>query len=71
MTAKTKPVKSYRQLSDELAELLAWFEAGDVELEEAIENYKKATELIKQMEDYLQNAQNEIKKLTVTRGRKQ
>lgn len=64
MVKKTNSKKSYRQLSEELAKLMEWFESGDVDLEEAIANYQKATKLIGELEDYLKNAENEIKKIT-------
>jgi exodeoxyribonuclease VII small subunit len=64
MAKKTGSNKSYRELSDELARLMEWFEGGDVDLEEAIENYQKAMKLIGELEDYLKTAENEIKKIT-------
>ena len=38
--AKAKPAKTYQQLSDEFAELTAWFESDQVNLDEAIEKYE-------------------------------
>lgn len=64
MAKKTGSNKSYRELSDELAQLMERFEGGDVDLEEAIENYQKAIKLIGQLEDYLKTAENKIKKIT-------
>lgn len=64
MAKKTGSTKSYRELSDELASLMEWFEGGEVDLEEAIENYQKAMKLIGELEDYLKTAENEIKKIT-------
>lgn len=64
MAKKTGPNKSYRELSDELARLMEWFESGDVDLEEAIANYQKAMKLIGELEDYLKTAENQIKKIT-------
>lgn len=64
MAKKADSKKSYRELSDELAKLMDWFESGDVDLEEAIANYQKAMKLIGELEDYLKNAENEIKKIT-------
>lgn len=64
MAKKNDSHKSYRELSDELSKLMEWFEGGDVNLEEAIENYQKAIKLIGELEGYLKTAENEIKKIT-------
>jgi exodeoxyribonuclease VII small subunit len=64
MPKKTTSSKNYRELSDELAEIMEWFESGEVDLDQAVAKYKHAIELINQLEDYLQNAENEIKKIT-------
>jgi exodeoxyribonuclease VII small subunit len=66
--AKTKPAKTYRQLSDEFAELAAWFESDDVNLDEAVAKYEQAMELLVQMEDYLKTAQNKVKKIAAKFG---
>lgn len=63
MAKKQASKKTYRQLSDELAQLMEWFESGNVDLDEAIVNYQKAMKLIGELEDYLKNAENEIKKI--------
>jgi exodeoxyribonuclease VII small subunit len=55
--------KSYKQLSEELDKIIAWFESDDVDLEHAIANYEKAEKLIGQMEQYLKRAENKIKKI--------
>ena len=65
MADKKPPAKkTYRQLSAELAEIMEWFESGEVDLDEAIEKYKQAMELIEELEGYLKKAENEIKKIT-------
>lgn len=64
MAKKPSSEKTYRELSSELNQLMEWFESGDVNLDEAIVNYQKAMELIGQLENYLKNAENEIKKIT-------
>lgn len=64
MAKKIGSNKSYRKLTNELARLMEWFESGDVDLEEAIENYQKAMKLIGELEEYLKSAENEIKKIT-------
>ncbi len=61
---KPKPAKNYQQLSDEFAELVAWFESDKVNLDEAIAKYEQSMELLAQMEAYLKTAKNKIKKIT-------
>jgi exodeoxyribonuclease VII small subunit len=61
---KTPSNKTYRELSDELAETMEWFESGEVDLDAAVAKYRRAMELIEQLEQYLQTAENEIKKIT-------
>jgi len=62
---KAKPAKTYQQLSDQFAELAAWFESDKVNLDEAVAKYEQAMELIAQMEAYLKTAQNKVKKNSV------
>jgi len=59
-----KKNKTYRQMSEELAELMAWFESEEVDLDEAVNKYKQAMDLIAQMEAYLKSAENKIKKIS-------
>jgi exodeoxyribonuclease VII small subunit len=56
--------KSYAQLSEELSELIAWFESDQVDLDAAIAKYDEAITLITEMETYLKTAENKIKKIT-------
>ena len=56
--------KTYRQLNDELAEIMAWFESEQVDLDVAVQKYEHAMKLLKQMQDYLQTAENKIKKIS-------
>lgn len=43
----------YQDARNELHDLLAWFESGSSELDKALDNYKRAEELIAQIEAYL------------------
>ena len=63
--SKPQTAKSYRQMSDQLAELLAWFESGDIDLDQALAKYQQTIALIAEMEKYLKTAENQIRKLTV------
>lgn len=60
----SKKDKSYRQLSEELTELLEWFEDRDLDLEEATVKYEQAVKVLEQMESSLKSAENKIRKIT-------
>ena len=62
MAAKPK-AKSYAQLSAELAKIMEWFDGGEIDLDQAMDKYQQANELIKEMENYLKTASNQVKKL--------
>jgi len=59
------PAKSYQQLSEELNKLIDWFESQSVDLDEAVDKYEQAMELLKQMEGHLKSAENKVKKIAV------
>lgn len=56
--------KSYKQLSEQLADIIAWFETEEVDLDAAIIKYQEATMIIDKMEKFLASAENKIKKIT-------
>ena len=58
-----KSVKTYRQMNEELAELMAWFESEQVDLDAAVSKYEQAMKLLAAMEAHLKTAQNKIKKI--------
>lgn len=64
--AETK--KSYRQLSQELDELLAWFESGEVDVDEALAKYEQALNMLARMEKHLKTAENKVKKIKLDLG---
>ena len=57
--------KSYSQLSQELDELMDWFESENADLDVALDKYHQAIKLIEAMEKYLQTAENKLKKINV------
>jgi len=59
-----KSIKNYRTMSQELEDILLWFESEDVDLDQAVSKYEEATRLIGQMEKYLKTAQNKIHKIS-------
>ena len=62
MATKTK---TYKQLSDELAEIIDWFETAEVSLDEALEKYEQANKLIAELEQYLKTVENKVRKISV------
>jgi len=65
---KVKNTKTYRQLSEQLADILAWFESQDIDLDQAVAKYEQATQLLDQMERYLKNAENKVRKINAKFG---
>lgn len=58
-----KSTKSYRQMNEQLAEIMAWFESEQVDLDQALAKYEQAMKLLADMENYLKTAENKIKKI--------
>ncbi len=56
--------KSYQQMNDELAELMAWFESEHVDLDQAVAKYEEAMKLLEQMQKHLKTAEINIKKIS-------
>lgn len=59
----TKKEFNYTTARKELQEVLEWFESGSADLDKALTNYKRAEELIAEIEAYLSDIE---KKLNVT-----
>lgn len=55
--------KSYEKIKAELDAEIAWFESGNVTIQEAVEHYKKAKKLLAELEDILDKTKLEIQKL--------
>lgn len=55
--------KSYRDLQTELDNVLEQLQSAELDIDKALELYKHGRDLIKQLEDYLQTAKNEIEHL--------
>ncbi len=60
MTTK-KP--TYQQLNSELEAVLNRLQTGDLDIDEALAAYERGMELVKQLQVYLQEAENKITKL--------
>ena len=65
--AKTTTSKTYREMSEELDNILTWFESGDVDLDEAVKKYEQAQKLLDEMEKYLKTAENKIRKIAAVK----
>lgn len=55
--------KSYQELKAELDETLEWFNSPDIDVEKATEKYEKASALLTELEQLLNNAELSVKKL--------
>ena len=60
--------KSFEDNLKELEEIVARLEKGDVPLDNAIEEFKKAMDLVKSCDDKLKNAQDTIAKIVKDNG---
>jgi len=51
-------------MSDQLEAILAKLESGELDVDQAIEQYQKGIELVKKLEKHLKLAENKITKVT-------
>jgi exodeoxyribonuclease VII small subunit len=68
--SQAKLARTYREMSEELDNILIWFESGDVDLDEAVAKYEEAQALLNEMEKYLKTAQNKIRKIAAVKTQK-
>lgn len=52
---------NYQQLSQELDTILDELQRDDLDVDKALEHYKRGLELAKQLENYLSEAENQIR----------
>lgn len=55
--------KNYKELKDELEQVIAKLESDEVDLDESIELYEKGQKLVASLEKYIQKADLKIKKI--------
>jgi len=55
--------KTYRQLQDELDQVLDQLQSAELDIDRALELHKKGQKLLTELEAYLKNAKNEIEQL--------
>ncbi|MDB5170121.1 MAG: Exonuclease small subunit [Candidatus Saccharibacteria bacterium] len=53
----------YRKLSDELDTILNRLQSGELGIDEAVPAYERGMQLVKELEKYLQTAENRITEL--------
>ena len=63
MPAKKPQSASYQEMLRQLDDLLAWFQADDVDLDEAIGKYEQGMDLVAQLELHLKKSENKIEKI--------
>jgi exodeoxyribonuclease VII small subunit len=56
--------KSYQILNNELDEVLAKLQSGELDIDEATKAYEHGMEIVKELETYLKSAENTVRKLT-------
>lgn len=56
----------YKSLQRELDEILAKLQQGDLDIEVGIASYERGMAIVKDLEDYLEKAENTITKLKAT-----
>jgi exodeoxyribonuclease VII small subunit len=64
-----KTDKSYQALTRELEQLLAELQQEDIDIDVALKHYERGLELVKQLEEYLNSAENKVKELKAKFGR--
>lgn len=55
--------ESYRNLRQELDEILSSIQSGDLEIDEATKQYERAMDIVAKLEKYLNEAENKITKV--------
>mgnify|MGYP003406064792 FL=1 len=57
--------QSYRELRTKLDELMTWFEGEDLDVDEALKKHAEAEKVIKDLEEYLLQTEQKIKKISI------
>jgi exodeoxyribonuclease VII small subunit len=59
----TKNKPAYKELSNELDEILASLQSADLDIDEALKCYERGMVIVKELEEYLKTAENKVTKL--------
>lgn len=54
---------SYGDLNEELNNILVQLQSSELEIDDAIKTYERGMKILKELEDYLKNAENKVKKI--------
>ena len=54
---------NYQELNAQLEAILSQLENGQLDVDEAIKQYEKGMEIVKELEKYLKTAENKVKKV--------
>jgi exodeoxyribonuclease VII small subunit len=54
---------TYKQLSDELQQLMEDLESGELDIDEAVKCYERGLLVVKELELYLKDAENKVTEL--------
>ena len=63
MTKSKIATLSYQTLKAELDTVLSELQREDLDVDQALKHYQQGLELVKQLESYLQGAENQVKQL--------
>lgn len=55
----------YRKLNEELEEILASLETNQLEVDAAIAQYQRGTQIVSELQAYLKTAENKVKRVIV------
>ena len=61
--ATTKNSPDYRELSNELDDILESLQTSELDIDKAIRDYERGMIIVKQLDDYLKSAENKITKI--------
>lgn len=61
--AKSEKQPDYEELRSELESILADLQGGDLDIDQALVRYGRGLELVRQLEEYLANAENTVREL--------
>jgi exodeoxyribonuclease VII small subunit len=63
MTAAKTTSRTYAELNAELQAVIAWFEADSFDVDQAVKQYGRGLELVRQLEQQLGAAANSVQEL--------
>ena len=64
MTSAKTTSKTYAELATELQAIISWFEADTFDVDQAVKQYERGLDLLRQLEQYLGAAENTVRELT-------